>query len=74
MIRIDQLPEKAIDAARLAMAIALARDGDGIPEAIVAAINAWPNGGLHVPVGVGEPRKSFTLPALILPITESTND
>lgn len=41
MITVDQLPEKSIDAARLAMAEALARDGDGIPECIVAAMNTW---------------------------------
>lgn len=45
MISIDDLPERAIDAARLAMARALAADGDGIPECIVAALNTWE--GMH---------------------------
>ena len=40
--------------------------------AFLAMVEAWPNGNLHVPVGAGEPRKSFTLPALILPITETS--
>ena len=39
--------------------------------AFLAMIEAWPKGGIHVPVGAGEPRKSFTLPALILPLTEN---
>ena len=42
--------------------------------AFLAMIEAWPKGGLHVPVGAGEPRKSFTLPAIILPLTEKPND
>lgn len=41
MITITDLPERSVEAARLAMAEALAHDGDGIPECIVAAINAW---------------------------------
>ena len=41
MIDISHIPGKAIDAARLAMAEALSRNGDGVPEAIVAAINTW---------------------------------
>ena len=50
-----------------------ARSDAGIARAaFVAMVEAWPNGNLHVPVGAGEPRKSFTLPALILPITETS--
>ena len=41
MLTVKQLPPHAVQMARDAMAEALARDGDGIPEAIVAAINAW---------------------------------
>lgn len=63
MITVDQLPEKAIDAARLAMAIALADDGDGVLEAIVAAINAWPGGHMLTMV-----------PQIILPVQEPTHD
>lgn len=40
-ITVDHIPEVAIDAARFAMAKALAMEGDGIPEAIVAAFNTW---------------------------------
>lgn len=42
--------------------------------AFVAMVEAWPNGNLHVPVGAGQPRKSFTLPALILPLPQETRD
>lgn len=47
---------------------------DEARAAFLAMIEAWPNGGLHVPAGVLEPRKSFTLPAIILPLTEKPDD
>lgn len=42
MITIKDLPPHALQMARFALADALARDGDGVPEAIVACLNAWP--------------------------------
>ena len=41
-LALASIPEAAIDAARLAMATALANGDDGIPECIHAAVNAWP--------------------------------
>lgn len=41
MLTVKQLPPHAVQMARDAMAEALARDGDGIPECIVACINHW---------------------------------
>lgn len=40
--------------------------------AFLAMVKAWPNGNLHVPVGAGEPRKSFTLPASSSPCLRRT--
>ena len=70
------IPRAALEAGKLAyerymMDIATE---EAISAAFVAMVEAWPNGGLHVPVGAGEPRKSFTLPALILPLMENPDE
>ena len=66
MIRPADIPAASIEAARLAMAEALAADGDGVPECIVAAINAWP-GAHYLPAHPN-------LQRIVLPITEPAND
>lgn len=43
-------------------------------KAISAGLKAWQNGDLHVPVPAGAPRKSFTLPAMILPVSLENTD
>jgi hypothetical protein len=42
MIRSDQIPDEAAEAARMAIAKAIIDDQDGITAAIAAALNAWP--------------------------------
>lgn len=66
MIGVDEIPAAAIEAARLAMAEALANDGDGIPECIAAAVSAWP-GAHYLPAHPN-------LQRIVLPITEPAND
>ena len=64
-IRIDDLPAASVEAARIALAEALANDGDGLPEAVLAAINAWP--------GMREAKNGSSIslkPHIILPLTE----
>lgn len=71
MIKAEQIPKSVVNAAF--KAYWHEKPNASLADAIAGAINAWPNGGLHVPVGVGEPRKSFTLPAFILPLQENPN-
>jgi len=48
MITVKDLPPHALQMARFALAEALANDGDGVPEAIVACINNWPGASTHL--------------------------
>lgn len=65
-VTIQQLPAASIEAARIAMAEALANDGDGVPEAIVAALTKWP--GI-----IGRLSWDGSVRRIILPLAETDN-